>query len=346
MLLFFDTNVLIRLGRALKGSLVTVSKEFSEAKYFDIVTTEITLHELERKFVGDTLNELSPFTRPHIRDLARNTLGIDLPEISRAEIEAQAKASHRARIASFLGDLQIKTLSVDAESAKLVSDQYLRKEGFFGPDAKKDQFPDALNFAVINKHRKEFHGNPEPLLIITDDNDFDAVAGLENVRILKGVEELLTNLGVSPVEFDFEDFLQRFKPEVDNVISNELESWGLNVRDVKGGEIMDFQMLDSNYEMSTAYKIIDPGIAYVLFCSGVIKLDVSYVHPDWNMAIKDSETKELYTFGDVAGNTVKNLPISFSLDVYMDGDKVDMMHATLRTIFGLYVGIEEQPEWS
>lgn len=346
MLLYFDTNTLVRLGRSLKGPLVSVAKEFSEAGYFDIVTTEITLHELERKFVGDTLNELSPFARAHIRDVARNTLEIDLPEISREEIEERARAAHRARIATFLGDLQIKILSVDPESAKLVADQYLRKERFFGPDSKKHQFPDALNFAVLDKHRKDFHGTPEPLVIVTSDNDFNAVSELENVWTLNGVEDLLETLRVNPIDFDFEDFLKQFKVDVDKVIFNEIENWGLNVRGVEDGEIMGFSIVDSKYQMSKAYKIIDPGTAYVLFCDGVLKLNVSYIHPDWDMAIKDSETKELYTFDETTGEAVTTLPISFALDIYMEGDKLDMMHATLRTVFGLYVGIEEDPKWA
>ena len=67
--------------------------------------------------------------------------------------------------------LRAETLSIDSVKPSAVFESYRQETGLFSGEAKKEQFPDAFIWETL----KAAATKSDPLTIVTDDGDFDAV---------------------------------------------------------------------------------------------------------------------------------------------------------------------------
>jgi len=156
----------------------------------------------------------------------------------------------------------------------------------FRDEAKKDQFPDAFIFEVLRATATK--GNP--LTIVSDDKDFAAaIKDAEHITRLKSIADLFAELGLriegAP---DVEDFVENNLDRIVDIVDNELNNWGLQVRDVDDAEIDESTVEGVTFINLRTFQTA--GEAKDILVVGCIEMDVkvSYHHPDWDTATYDS----------------------------------------------------------
>jgi hypothetical protein len=142
--IFFDANVVIRAGKPPGRPLIPRVADLVNAGYAKVVTTDLTKTEIAKKHAGNDFEVIGELTKRRVRDLAIEILGVELPEVSPAELHRRLLAKYQASVEEMFRSLRAETLSIDSVKPSVVFDAYARKGGLFGDDVKKDQFPDAF----------------------------------------------------------------------------------------------------------------------------------------------------------------------------------------------------------
>ena len=169
--------------------------------------------------------------------------------------------------------------------------------GFFSGEGKKDQLPDAFIFERLKAEASK----EEPLIIVSNDGDFDnPVESGKHISLVKSLPELFKTLGLEIEAPEIDEFFQQHKAELVEAADRELADWGL-IADVEDAEIDETTVTDIEAPSLTAFKPIKEGDPYLVVGRLTLKANVSYTHPNWDEAMYDSEDKRLIPFEDVSG---------------------------------------------
>jgi hypothetical protein len=307
---FLDANVVIQGGRPPGGPLLARVADLSEAGLIAVLTTDLTKVEVAKKHAENDYEVIKEIGRPHFRGAAKRLLGIDLPEIPKADIKQKAFDASMSATQAMFQAFSAETLAIDAVPASAVLNAYSHGFGFFGPEGKKDQFPDAFIFERLKLEASA----TSPVIIISNDGDFTKPAEAEeHISVLASIPALFEHLGLAVEAPDIEEFLGGGTGELMQLADAELNDWGLMIGDVEDAEVEEVSVTGIEMHNLTSFGKLEKGDDILVIGTASIKATVSYSHPDWDYASYDSEDKVLIPHDTVTGEA----PIELEADVSM-----------------------------
>lgn len=317
---FIDANFLISTGRSADHPIYQQLRDWVSAGLISVVTTSHTKQEVVKKFAHDDANAVKDIARSHFRLLVKQTVGIELPEISKEAIEEHFWASRTEGVGALLSSLNAVEVEVDDIPASAVLTDYAQGKGFFAGSSKKDQFPDAFIFKALTA-KLEKSGS---LIILSNDGDFvEPCSGVDEITLVQNIGALANTLGIADADFDSADFLTFHEDQMLEMIGNEMQSWGLNAYDVQDAYIdEDVEPTDIDIDLASL-KTLGKFVAtdeVLVMGRAIVTVLVTYEHPNWDSASYDSEDKVLIPWEDVSGEKELDVPVDFTLLVTLDED--------------------------
>ncbi len=316
--IFLDANIIIGAGKPPAGPIIKSLSQLAKAGLVEIVTTDITISEVGRYFARKDFDVLKNVTKSRFRKLATNQFKIDFPEISTGELFDSLFKVSRAQTQRMFNDIGAKTLKVDDVKPTTVFEDYFLGRGVFGPEAKKEQFPDAFAFACV----KAYADKVGLVMVVTSDGDFTAaIGGAPLLTLRKNIPELLGDIGEL---VDVDPKLLAFVTDPDRDLatwfSDELQGWGLNVINPEDAEIYELSVVEVELHNVQSFGPIMPAAAHLLIGSAKMRVLANYEHPDWDSAMYDSEDKRLIPFESVSGESEIEIVAPFAMSVLVDED--------------------------
>jgi len=272
---------------------------------------------IAKKHAANDFEVMRSLTRKRVRDLTKELLGVELPEISSTDLHRKVFEKYRASVDQMFQSLRAETVSIDSVKPSIVFDAYARKSGLFSDDAKKDQFPDAFIFEAL----KSVATSVDPLTIISDDKDFaTAIKDSDHITRLQSIAGLFAELDLTiEAAPNVEDFVANNLHEIVATVQNELDRWGLHVDDIDDAEIDDSTVEWVNFIAFRTFRTAGAGKDILVV--GRIEMDVkiSYHHPDWDSATYDSEDKVLIPHHIAEGE--KNIDVEANFNMMLKVDQ-------------------------
>lgn len=332
---FLDANIVISAGKPPGGPEIERVGDLVDAGLVKILTTDLTVTEVAKKHADNDYEVVKEIARPHFRRIVEDVVGTKIEKISKTEIRGKLRAKYDEAVSQMFDRLKADRLEIDAIKPTSVFASYANGTGFFSGDGKKDQFPDAFIFECI----KQVASEKSPVIIISNDGDFDKPVGNEDfVSVIKSLPELFQILGYEMDAPLVEEFLN---DEADNLIQfveQEVNDWGL-VGDVEDSEVYGITVNDVTLEKLTAFKPVEEGDSILAVGKAKVNVNAEYSHPDWDTASYDSEDKVLIPWGNVDGETEIELEVDVSISVAVneDGDPEEIETLSFRNSDFQYV---------
>ena len=105
---------------------------------------------------------------------------------------------------------------------------------------KRTNFADAFIFECI----KVEASSEEPIIIISDDKDFEKPVESENhISLLKSLPDLFKAIGLEIEAPEVKGFLARHNDELNKAVNKELDYWGL-IDEIEDSEITEMTVTD------------------------------------------------------------------------------------------------------
>jgi len=314
---FIDANVLIQTGKPPGGPIFDRILDLVEAGFIEVLTTDLTKAEVAKKYAQNDYDVIKEIGRPHFRKIASVIEGVELPEVTKAEIKEKLRNKYVDETEAMFRNLNAKELSIDSVAPTNVFTDYTNETGFFSGEVKKDQFPDAFIFECLNKEAS----SDTPVIIISNDGDFQVPCiSQEHITILKTIPDLFKNLGLVVEAPDIEGFLEEHQEEVVKMVDGELSNWALQAIDVEDGETDETTVKNVCFTQLMSFGQGAEGKGILVVGKIEITADATYTHPSWDTAIYDSEDKVLIPFESVNGETEIELEADFSMSLSVDDE--------------------------
>jgi hypothetical protein len=333
MKVFFDANVLIQAGAPPGGPIVSRIRDLVRADLIEVITTDVTIAEIAKKHTDNEYEVIKDLGRPYFRRLVAEHLGVEIPEVSKAELKPAISKKYSKAVEEMLKSLNAKTLRVDDIKPSTVFATYVDGSGFFTGEGKRGQFPDAFIFERLRQEGTK----DRPLVVVSNDNDFDAsIKATENLTRVKNAIDLFKSLGLEVEAPEVQEFLDAHEEDLVDLVNDAVNEWTLIVTDVEDAEITESQVSSVDLLDATSFRSIEKGGNLLVIGSVSIKADVSYTHPNWDNAMWDSEDKRLIPFEDVDSEREVTFEAKFSMSISVDQEgspsKIDEFRIT-RTVY-------------
>lgn len=325
---FLDANIIIRAGKPPGGPLLVRLMDLVDADFISVFTTDITLHEVANKHAENDYRFIKEVGRPHFRKLVKNHLGTELPNITKNDLKQRLVDKYRRSTEEMFENLRCRNLSIDDVKPSVVFSAYAANEGFFSPECKKDQFPDAFIFECL----KATATLGQPLIIVSDDGDFDKPSENEgSISLVKSLPELFEALGLKVDAPAVEEFLTLNEQELIHAIDVELANWGL-IGDIEDSEVEEATVTSLEDIEITSFGSIDRAGPILVIGRVSVDANVCFTHPNWDEAMYDSEDRRLIPFSNVSGEMQIDLELDLSmlLAVNDQGEPHRIMELTFR----------------
>jgi PIN domain len=308
---FLDANVVIRCGKPPGAPIMPRIADLVKGGHAKIVTTDLTKMEVAKKHANNDLPEIGMLAKRRIRDLIKKTMGVEIPHITLGELQRKVVDDYVADTERMFASLRAQNISIDTVPPTTVFDAYAQKSGLFSGEGKKDQFPDAFIFEAL----KATATADDPLVIVTDDNDFDAVIkGADHITRLKSISALFDELGLAIEAAQYvEAFFKETQSDLIAAVDRELNSWGLQVSDIENAEIDESEVTSVNVQHFVTYATGRKDANILVVGNLEAEVIVSYNHPDWDTATYDSEDKVLLPHRHVSGAKEVSIESNFTL---------------------------------
>ncbi len=317
---FIDSNIIIQQKRGQKELVFNRIIELVKNDFITILTTDLTKTEVVKRYTENDYQAIKEIRSPHFREIVEKATNVKLPERNETEIRDTLFEKNTDEVEKIFGSLKAKTLLIDSIKPSIVFDTYARKEGFFSGECKKDQFPDAFIFECLKPEASK----ENPIIIISNDGDFDcSVNNEENEKrfsVLKSFADLFKELNLEIDEPYVDDFLEKQHDEILDLVNSELNNWyimAFMASDVMEAEIDEADVSDISISDISAFGKVSKEDILVI---GKVKIEanVSFSHPDWDTAIRDSEDKTVHPWRTVTGETEVELELDFSMTILLD----------------------------
>jgi PIN domain len=314
---FLDANVVIRAGKPPGAPLMPRVADLVEAGLVRVVTTDLTKTEVAKKHANNDFDIVGAVAGKRFRTLVEEALEVTLPLISSEGLQTKLFEKYQTSTDAMFEKLRAETLSIDGVRPSAVFESYSRKTGLFSGEAKKAQFPDAFIWEAL----KAVATQSDPLIIVTDDRDFDAVIREhEHITRLKSIPDVFAKLGLRiEAAPDVRTFLEEHEDDVVAVVDREVRDWGLQVSDVDDAEIDDSTVNKVTFREDLAtFRTAGQSKDILVVGQLEMNVDVSYNHPDWDSATYDSEDKILIPHHHVTGEENVDIEANFTMTLNVD----------------------------
>jgi hypothetical protein len=145
---FLDANVVIRCGKPPGKPIIPRIVDLVEGGHVRVVTTDLTKTEIAKKHARSDLDEIGVLTKRRFRELTKQIVGVEIPELSAEELHRRLLERYSAEVERMFSKLGATTLSIDSVAPSKIFDDYSKRRGLFTGEGKKDQFPDAFMSGV------------------------------------------------------------------------------------------------------------------------------------------------------------------------------------------------------
>lgn len=297
---FVDANIWISWGPLFKRAEASTLEELVEHGIVKVVSTDLTITEVAKRFGNSDVERLEPLTKPDLSQAAKQLLNMDLPVMDRDDMRASFFARHLASVKFQLGQrMRAEIRSIDSVRPNDVLAHYTRGTGLFSAQVKKDQFPDAFIFAAIT----EDISSEKQLIIWSSDGDFTQACDQgEHLTQVKTMPQLFEVLGIAPEGDGMVALLEQANemfvvPLEDALIDAEVEALDVDEALLKVQQVLRVDALS----VSSLYRISGEDNQYIGFGRCEPAVTVSFVAPDWNSAVWDSEDKRPIAVDSIEG---------------------------------------------
>lgn len=312
---FLDANILISAGKPPGGLLVDRLIDLVRTRLIEVLTTDLTMAEIAKKHVENDLTVIKEISRSHFRSLTKEFTGVKLPDIKKAELRSRILEKHKAGVAEMFNRLGAKVIPIDDVSPSVVFGAYTDGTGFFGGEGKRDQFPDAFIYEALKSKATE----QAPLIIVTADGDFDSPTQEEDhISTVASVPDLFSTLGLEFEAPEMGAFLEANIAYLNRLALLQLQDTSLEALDVDDAEIEVDSIAEMEFDEIAAFRATGTGTILVL-ASVELEVAVSFVHPDWDSAIWDSEDRRPVPIHEVTGSTQVTVESKCTISIEVDG---------------------------
>ena len=313
---FLDANIVIRVGKPPGAPLMPRVADLVEAGLVRVVTTDLTKTEVAKKHANNDFDIIGGIAGTRFRKLVEEALNIALPSISSEDLQTKLFEKYQTSTEVMFERLRAEALSIDEVKPSAVFESYSRKTGLFSGQAKKVQFPDAFIWEALRAIATE----SDPLIIVTDDGDFDVVIREhEHITRLKSIPDLFAKLGLRTETVpDVETFFEEHEDDVVAVVDREVRDWGLQVSDIDDAEIDESTVNKVTFRDLATFRTAGESKDILVVGQLEMNVNVSYNHPDWDSATYDSEDKILIPHHHVVGEDNVDIEASFTMTLNVD----------------------------
>lgn len=328
--IFIDANQLIQFGHGLKSAEARALHELVELGELKLITTDLTIREVAKRFAKNDLEKLQEVCKPDVRSRIKQYLGIELPEISREDIWGKTYDRHFREVSDYFEKVNTKVLKIETVSPMVVLEDYTHGRGLFSTSSKKDQFPDAFIFEAL----KSIASADQPLLVLSHDVDFkQACARTDHIRHVGSFQELLGEVGIESAGDAEYELIERFEEEFRGPVESALQEHFIYSDDVEDGEIEVISVEEITLESIKVYRSTLEPNSYLVYAKVSCKAKALFNHPDWDNAIWDSEDKVLIPFDTVEGAAeveFESEPFTFTFIYDPEFDTAEVSNPQLR----------------
>lgn len=274
---FLDANVVIRAGKPPGAPVIPRVADLVDAGYVKVVTTDLTKMEVAKKHANNDFEIIGGVARKRFRELTEEAIGVKLPNISSEELQTKLFDKYWASTDAMFKKLRAETLSIDGVEPSAVFESYSRKTGLFSGEAKKDQFPDAFIWDAL----KAVATQSDPLIIVTDDGDFDAgIRDHEHITRLKSIPDLFAKVGLTiEAAPEVETFFEQHDDDVVATVDDELNQWSLQVSDIEDAEIDESTVSSVTFLYFTTFRAAGDSKDILVVGRLEMEVNVLYNHP-------------------------------------------------------------------
>ena len=318
--IYIDSNVLIEQGNPIDTPLIERLIALQNNGIIKIVTTDLTIMEIAKKFAQNDHNLIKDIARPAFQKVIAKISDIEIEFNSKAEVFQALLDQYRTEIRELHDKLGAKILSIDTIQPSIVFDAYAYKKGVFDETAKKDQFPDAFIVELIKGETTDYN----PITIITSDADFDGeVNTTDNLNKLSSLEALITQVDSAQLDDDtVQEWLDENTENLCETFQDELNEWSLQASDVMDGEVEESKVSEVHVTEFSAFNAISKDGHGLIIGKAEVKGIASVSHPNWDEAMYDSEDKVLIPFESVSSDVEFSFSITFAMSVNMNEDTI------------------------
>ena len=317
--IFLDADIVIQEGRPPGGPLLGRLKSLVADGVVTVLTTDLTCQQIAKKHTENDYNIIKELGRPHFRKVVKEVVGTTLPKTTKSELKAKLVELRSRATKDMFKALRCKTLAIDNVKPSTVFSAYAADEGFFTGEGKKNQFADAFIFECI----KAEVANGEPVIIVSDDGDFDKpVKGEDNISLVKSLRDLFETLGLQADKRQITSFLEHHEEEFIKAADDALRFRSFIVEDVNNAEIDDVEVTEVEVLELTNFGSVKKGEPILVVGNLSVVADVSYSHPDWGSKIWDKEERRYIdlTYDIAIGTTAISFAVEVSMLVMVDKD--------------------------
>ena len=341
---FLDANAVIRERNLREGLLLGRLKDLVDDGVISVLTTDLTCQQVAKKHAENDYGVIKEVRRPHFRRIVKEVLGTTLPETTSAELKAKLTGRYSRSTEAMFKELRCKKLVIDAVEPSTVFSAYIANEGFFTGGGKRNQFADAFIFECL----KSEASREEPVIIVSDDKDFiKPVESEAHISLVKSLPDLFEMLGLQIAKSKTADFLESHQEELIKAFNEALDLWGILVVDIEDAEIEEMDVTEVELVELTDFGSMEEGGTILVVGSFLVRADASYTHPDWELALWDSEEGRWFRDADdiVRGKTEMSLDVEVSMSVTVDkeGEPKGIKDLRFRGSNPLYVNLSPHP---
>ncbi|WP_192255019.1 PIN domain-containing protein [Mesorhizobium silamurunense] len=335
---FIDANIYIADGRPPGKDVIRAIKNLVNSGKIEVVSTDITINEVTRHFTAHDLKSIGNSLKPHVRALVQAVTGVELPDISSEETESRVWERNKAEFDALLKDLSATVLNADSIEPYSVLEDYSRGRGMFNGEAKKDQFPDAFIYKLLEKYSTE----AGEILVLTSDSDYAAISsGNDLIKVKATVQDLFDSLNLSIASQDIEHFIARYEEEIHEIAEHEINDFQIYI---KGNPELDGYVKSLNALEILELDEFETDEEEILV-TGMMRLyaTIDYSGMDMTTAFYDSEDKRAYPWQEISGVVDDTFHVRFTMTVLTDERGIPEEIQGMHFINGgpLWVSIEE-----
>jgi hypothetical protein len=138
--------------------------------------------------------------------------------------------------------------------------------------------------------------------------------------LVSSLPELFTKLGLEIKAPELDAFFAEHRENLDRLVDEQLNSWGLHSDDVMDAEIDEITVTRARLVRTAAFRPIEVGGSILVVGTVEVEATISFTHPNWDEAMYDSDDKSLIPFGDESGEAEVDLEIAVAMSISVDDD--------------------------
>lgn len=314
--IFIDTAIFVESNFQFQSSIFQKLAELTQTKDVFIYLTEITVNEIRANIHEEIQKAEAALNSLKTKAKILKNLTV-YREFFNPFDSKEAERLLLNQFESFLGQANVRTISLEKTSTSRVFSKYFSKEPPFGADKKKSEFPDAFALAALEEWCSRVD---ETMYVISGDNDMLEASRVSDVlHPLRKVEKFLHifNYCSDPQSSFLTEILNNNMQKVEAEIEEQFTSLGFILID-EDGDINGVEV--NQIEINEQYIIDIEDNRAELQLSATIHYSVDLSSYDYFTTIYDSAAEDVFPNDQVKNNPEfsEDIPIELTIKFKKD----------------------------